>query len=365
MACEVDQSFMRLALALASRGIETTHPNPRVGCIVVSGKEVVGQGWHSHAGGPHAEIVALAEAGETANGSTLYVTLEPCSHYGRTPPCVNAIIASGIQRVVIAMLDPNPLVNGRGVHALRDAGISVDVGTLGDEAKELNLGFLSCILRRRPWLRLKVGMSLDARTSLSSGESKWITCPQSLADVHEWRARSSALMTTSATAIADDPRLTVRRPDQVLRRAPVRVLLDCSLRVQSEANVLDGSAPTIVFHSRKCRPAGRGGENLEYVALQEGEDGLDLIEAMSELARRNLGEVQVESGPRLAGALMSAALVDELLVYMAPLVLGSSARPILDLLEPATLASASRLYIRESERIGDDIRLLFRIAPLL
>jgi diaminohydroxyphosphoribosylaminopyrimidine deaminase/5-amino-6-(5-phosphoribosylamino)uracil reductase len=355
---------MRSALMLAKRGMETTHPNPRVGCVIVSGAQIVGAGWHMRHGEPHAEVFALREAGVAAKNATLYLTLEPCASYGRASPCVDAVVAAGIGRVVIAMLDPHSAVNGRGIQMLRDAGIPVDVGLLADEARELNLGFISCITRGRPWVRLKLGMSLDARSALASGESQWITSTESLADVQEWRARSSAIMTGSGTAIADNPRLTVRRPDQASDRPPTRVLIDRALRVPTTASLFDNSAPTVVFHAPSCRPVQVPSPCLEYVAVAENEDGLDLHEIMMELAKRELGELQVECGQTLAGSLARANLIDEMLVYIAPVMLGNSSRPIVNVLAPATLSRARRMTTWEIARVGTDIRAIYRLSSV-
>lgn len=356
----IDHAHMAHALRLAERGLYTTHPNPRVGCVIARGEHVVGTGFHPRAGEPHAEVFALREAGEHARGATAYVTLEPCAHHGRTPPCADALIAAGVARVVIAAEDPFPQVDGRGIGKLREAGVAVDTGLLRDAARELNLGFFSRIERARPWVRVKLAMSLDGRTALANGESKWITGEAARADVQRWRARSAAILTGSGTVLADNPRLNVRLPEGEAFTPPVRVLLDSRLRTPSDSHVLDGTVPTLVLHAPHAQPQDPRFQAAELCGVAEQGGALDLHAVMAELARRHIGEVHVEAGPGLCGALFAAGLVDELLIYMAPLLLGDSARPLLSL--PALSDMADRWRLRTVDRrvLGEDIRLLFR-----
>ncbi|MDR3389244.1 MAG: bifunctional diaminohydroxyphosphoribosylaminopyrimidine deaminase/5-amino-6-(5-phosphoribosylamino)uracil reductase RibD [Rudaea sp.] len=360
-----DHAYMAHALRLAELGLYTTQPNPRVGCVIAHGDEVVGTGWHRCAGEAHAEVFALREAGERARGATAYVTLEPCAHFGKTPPCADALIAAGVARVVAACEDPNPRVAGGGFSALRAARIAVETGLMRDAARELNRGFMSRLERGRPWLRVKLAMSLDGRTALASGESKWITGDASRADVQRWRARSSAIMTGSGTVHADNPRLTVRfhspPTDDVEgeRFKPLRVMLDRHLRTPGGAHVLDGSAPALVFHARDAKPVQGGFERAECIAVGAHANGLDLSAVLQELARRGVNELQVEAGPTLCGNLFAQDLVDELLLYVAPILLGDSGRPLLKLPALEKIQAARRLRMIDQSRIGDDLRLLY------
>lgn len=357
-----DHAHMAHALRLAERGLYTTHPNPRVGCVIAHGEQVVGTGFHQRAGEPHAEVFALREAGEQARGATAYVTLEPCAHHGRTPPCADALVAAGVSRVVIAAEDPFPQVAGRGIGKLRDAGITVDTGLMREAARELNIGFFSRIERGRPWVRVKLAMSLDGRTALANGESKWITGEAARADVQRWRARSSAVFTGSGTVIADNPRLTVRLPEGEAFTPPWRVLLDNRLRTPSGSHVLDGSAPTLVLHNEQYAPVDSRFQAVELAVVPERGGAMDLHAAMAELARRHVSELHVEAGPSLCGSLFAAGLVDELLLYIAPVLLGDSARPLLGL--PSLNDMAERWKLRTLDRrvLGEDLRLLLRPA---
>ncbi|WP_395684387.1 bifunctional diaminohydroxyphosphoribosylaminopyrimidine deaminase/5-amino-6-(5-phosphoribosylamino)uracil reductase RibD [Dokdonella sp.] len=359
---------MARALRLAARGLATTRPNPRVGCVVAHGDRVVGEGWHAKAGGAHAEVLALAEAGAQAEGATAYATLEPCGLHGRTPPCVDALIAAGIARVVVASEDAFQRA-GSGIDRLRGAGVEVQVGLMRDAARELNRGFFSRIERGRPWLRLKLAMSLDGRTALADGRSKWITSAASRNDVQRWRARSCAILTGSGTVLADDPRLDVRRsehhphPNPPLGEGfvpPLRVVLDRSLRTPRAAHVLDGSAPTLLLHAPDARVVDDRLDRVERHALAVDAAGFDLAAVMALLASRGINEVQVEAGPTLCGALFAAGLVDELLLYVAPVLLGDSARPLLALPPLADMAARWTLRVAEQRQVGDDMRLLLR-----
>lgn len=357
----VDTAHMAQALRLAERGLYTTQPNPRVGCVIAHGERVVGQGWHERAGQPHAEVFALREAGEQAHGATAYVTLEPCAHHGRTPPCADALVTAGVARVVIAAEDPFPQVAGRGIEKLRAAGIAVETGLLRDAARELNIGFFSRIERQRPWVRVKLAMSLDGRTALGNGESKWITGEAARADVQRWRARSSAILTGSGTVLADNPRLTVRLDDQPFT-PPLRVVLDRHLRTPVGSHVLDGSTPTLLLHAASAEPVDQRFEQIERVAVMEQNGVLDLHAVLRLLAERHCSELHVEAGPTLCGALFAAGLADELLLYMAPLILGSAARPLLQLPVLTDMADRWSLRCIDQRQLGQDWRLQLRPA---
>ena len=358
----IDHGHMAHALRLAERGLYTTQPNPRVGCVIAHGEQAVGGGWHQRAGEPHAEMFALREAGERARGATAYVTLEPCAHHGRTPPCAEALIVAGVARVVIAVEDPFPQVAGRGVAMLRDAGINVDIGLMRDAARELNIGFFSRIERGRPWLRVKLAMSLDGRTALANGESKWITGEAARADVQRWRARSSAILTGSGTVLADNPHLTVRLSDEQAFAPPLRVVLDRQLRTLAGSHVLDGRVPTLIY----CQAGAVGSRNtFEFVECSSSAaatEGFDLLSVLKNLAERGCNEVQVEAGPVLCGALFAAGLVDELLLYVAPLFLGDNARPLLHLPSLDDMADRWKLQMIEQRQVGSDWRLRLRPA---
>lgn len=367
----LDHSHMAHALRLAERGLYTTQPNPRVGCVIAHAGNVVGAGWHQRAGGPHAEVFALREAGDAARGATAYVTLEPCAHFGRTPPCADALVAAGVARVVIAAEDPFPQVAGKGIDKLRAAGIAVETGLLREQARELNIGFFSRIERGRPFVRLKLAMSLDGRTALANGESKWITGAAARADVQRWRARSSAILTGSGTVLADNPRLTVRLDSDALRSStasvdavackPLRVILDSGLRTRADSHVLDADAPTLLVHtSDAALPAHL--QAVERASLPGQVGGLDLHAVLAELARRDINELHVEAGPTLCGALLAAGLADELLLYVAPVLLGDTARPLLQLPPLASMAARWNLGLKDQRMVGTDVRLRLRPA---
>jgi len=353
----LDHAHMARALRLAELGLHTTQPNPRVGCVLAHREQIVGEGWHQRAGEPHAEVFAMHAAGERARGATAYVTLEPCAHFGKTPPCADALIAAGVARVVVAHEDPFHKVDGQGLAKLQAAGMAVDVGLMRDAARELNRGFFSRVERARPWTRVKLAMSLDGRTALANGNSKWITGAAARADVQHWRARSSAVMTGIGTMLADDPSLTVRVHGEF--KPALRIVLDRELRTPAGANVLDGSAPTLIVHGAAAKPDGRF-EAVELVTapLRDGE--LDLAHVLRILAERGVNELQVEAGATLCGALFAAGLVDELLLYIAPILLGDQARPLLRSPPIGALAAAPRLRIVEQRQIGDDQRFLLR-----
>lgn len=356
----VDHAMMAQALRLAERGAYTTKPNPMVGCVIAQGDAVVGEGWHRRAGGPHAEVFALEAAGERARGATAYVTLEPCAHTGRTGPCADALIAAGVARVVAAMRDPFPQVDGAGFEKLRAAGIAVEHGLMADAARRLNRGFLSRVERGRPWVRVKLATSLDGRTALANGDSKWISGEASRRDVMHWRARAGALLTGAGTVMADDPQLTVRfdgddAPECV---PPLRVVLDPGLATVMRHRVREGDAPTLYFHAPDAKPP--RGIDLVRAAVPVHAGMLDLPAVLAALAARDVNEVQVEAGARLAGALLQAQLVDEVLLYVAPVLLGGDARPLFDGLDIADMTQRLALKVVDTRRFGDDLRLLLR-----
>ena len=333
---------MGRALELAAQGRTSTQPNPRVGCVIAFGEQVIGEGWHQRSGEPHAEVFALREAGERARGATAFVTLEPCNHHGRTPPCSEALIAAGIARVIYASGDPNPRVDGSGAARLRAAGIVVEQGLRAIEGEELNLGFFSRMRRQRPWLRLKMAASLDGRTATASGESHWITSDAAREDVQRWRAESAAILSTSATVLADDPRLSVRLDSA---RQPLRVLLDRDGRIPKRARLF--AEPGEVLHLTS-----------KEIAL-EASGRLSLPAVLSTLNALEINEVWTEAGATLAGSLITANLVDELVIYLAPMLLGSEGRP-LAALKIDRLLDASRWQTTDLRQIGPDIRIMLR-----
>jgi diaminohydroxyphosphoribosylaminopyrimidine deaminase/5-amino-6-(5-phosphoribosylamino)uracil reductase len=351
--------MMRRALDIAERGLFTTTPNPRVGCILTQREEVVGAGWHEKAGGPHAETIALRQAGARAAGATVYVTLEPCNHHGRTPPCVDALKQAKVARVVAAMRDPNPQA-ARGGHALAATGVRFESGLMEDEARELNIGFVSRMTRGRPWVRMKIAATLDGRTALgtgsgaNAGKSQWITSPEARADGHRWRARACAILTGAGTVVADDPRLTVREVETP--RQPLRVVVDSRLETPRGARILKGDR-ALVF-------AAKAGEleNADVVALPNPNGKVDLPKMLAELARREINEVHVEAGSRLNASLVREGCVDEFLLYLNPSFLGDAAQGMLDLPAFAALDERVRLRIVSVDRAGDDLRILARPA---
>ena len=351
-----DQQMMARALRLAERGAWTTRPNPMVGCVIAHGGEVVGEGFHQRAGGPHAEVFALRQAGERARGATAYVTLEPCAHYGRTPPCALALIEAGVARVVAAMGDPFPDVDGGGFALLRQAGIEVAVGLMAAQARALNRGFLSRVERGRPFVRVKLAASLDGRTAMASGESKWITGPAARADVQQWRARAGAILTGAATVLADDPALTAR-PESGEFLPPLRVVLDARLRTLHCARVREGDAPTLYLHDPAVTAPVLEGAQFAAAPLQA--DGrFDLRAVLELLGAQGINDVHVEAGPTLCGALLREGLADELLLYLAPLLMGDDARPLLAGLGIDTMAQARPLAVADMRMVGPDLRLL-------
>lgn len=354
-----DHAMMARALQLAERGAFTTRPNPMVGCVLVREGTIVGEGWHRQAGEPHAEALALQAAGEQARGATAYVTLEPCAHEGRTPPCAPQLIAAGVARVVVACGDPFPQVAGAGIAALREAGITVETGLLEAQARQLNRGFLSRIERGRPWLRVKLAMSLDGHTALASGESKWISSGPSRLDVQRWRARCGALLTASGTVLKDDPHLTVRLDDGTPFAPPLRVVLDPGLAIPAQSRVLDATAPTLLLHASGARVP-RYLRDRDHAAVAAADGMLDLDASLRLLAQRGINEVQTEAGATLCGGLLRAGLVDELLLYVVPVLLGANGRPLFAGWDAPTMAERYDLAIVETRQVGPDLRLLLR-----
>ena len=349
-----DHAMMRRALALAERGLYTTTPNPRVGCVLTDGEGIVGEGWHEKAGAPHAETLALAAAGSAARGATAYVTLEPCNHHGRTPPCADALAAAGIARVVAAMRDPNPEA-ARGAERLAAAGVRFEQGLLEDEARELNIGFVSRVTRGRPWVRMKIAATLDGRTALANGKSQWITSADARRDGHHWRARACALLTGIGTVRADDPRLTVREVDTP--RQPLRVLVDSRLETPPGARILQGGNVLVFYGATGNEPP----QGVEAIALPDARGKVDLRAMLAELARRGVNELHVEAGFKLNGSLLRERCVDELLIYLAPSILGDAAQGMFDLPAVAALDERVRLTLRSVDRIGTDLRILARL----
>ena len=366
MFSDFDRFAMQRALALAARGLETTDPNPRVGCVIAQRGRVVAEGWHERAGEAHAEVVALRAAGGQAAGATLYVTLEPCSHHGRTPPCVEALIAARVARVVIGASDPNPLVHGKGAAALRAAGIAVETGLMEGEATELNEGFFRRMLTGRPLLRVKLAMSLDGRTALASGESRWITGEAARADVQRWRARSSAILTGIGTVLADDPRLDVRLASAAgaTTRQPLRVVLDSQLRTPPGARLLATPGEVLIFTTLTAPEDPRAlslttrGARLESLPLDA--ERIALPSVLDRLGELELNEVLVEAGAILAGELLRQSLADELLLYVGLRLLGPAARALVALPPLARLADAPSFTLIEIQPVGDDLRLRLR-----
>jgi diaminohydroxyphosphoribosylaminopyrimidine deaminase/5-amino-6-(5-phosphoribosylamino)uracil reductase len=360
MLTAADHEFMEQALELAARGLNTTTPNPRVGCVVFRDGAVVGTGWHEKAGMPHAEVLAVKAAGARSRGATLYVNLEPCSHHGRTPPCVDAIVEAGIKRVVAAMQDPNPKVAGSGFAKLRTAGITVEHGLKEDEARELNIGFVSRMTRGRPWMRMKIAASLDGRTALANGKSQWITGEAARQDGHRWRARACAVLTGFGTVRDDDPQLNVRGVDTP--RQPLKIVVDSKFETSPSARLLkEGKTLVVGAVNDAKRIASLKGAGAEVVIIPNDGGKVELFKLMEELARRELNEIHVEAGTKLNGSLLQAGVVDELLVYLAPRVIGDTGRGMFHLPELTELSRSTALKIREVERVGEDLRILARI----
>ncbi|MDD5271281.1 MAG: bifunctional diaminohydroxyphosphoribosylaminopyrimidine deaminase/5-amino-6-(5-phosphoribosylamino)uracil reductase RibD [Methylovulum sp.] len=356
-----DAVYMARALQLAANGRYTTDPNPRVGCVLVRDGTVIGEGWHQHAGFAHAEVAALKTVAD-AQGATAYVTLEPCSHFGRTPPCCDALIKAGVRRVVAAMADPNPLVSGRGLERLKAAGCEVSVGVLEAQAQALNRGFIKRMNGRGPWVRSKLAMSLDGRTACASGESQWITSPQARADVHRLRAESSAIVTGINTVLADDPALTARVDFPVLQ--PLRVILDSHLQTPPHAQMatLPGRSLILTCSDDVAKQQRLQQEGFEVQRLPDKNGRLDLPEVMRFLGEQQINEVLVEAGAVLNGALLAENLVDEIIVYMAPSILGDQGRGLFHLPQVLAMADKKELQLLDVRQVGGDLRLT--LAPI-
>ena len=368
-----DVFFMQKAIDLARKGLYSTKPNPAVGCVLVKDGIIVGEGWHQKAGQPHAERVALANAGEKAQGSTAYVTLEPCSHFGRTPPCADGLIEAKVARVVVAMRDPNPLVSGQGIQRVENAGIEVVVGVLEAEAKAINLGFIRKMEKQLPFVRLKMASSLDGRTAMNNGESHWITGEESRREVHKMRALSGALITGIGTVLADDPSLTVRLTDEELAELnltqenchPIRVVLDPNLSMPTDAKMLSLPGRTILMTSKETTDRAPElveilhNQGIEMVAVSAQDDHLDIESILHYLAEvENINDVMVESGAIVAGAFMQSGLVNELHSFIAPSLMGNAAKPMFVLPGIDSMEQKMNFQIQSMDRFGDDVRLI-------
>jgi len=346
--------MMRRALALAEKGLYTATPNPRVGCVLTQGERIVGEGWHARTGAPHAEANALAAAGNDTQGATAYVSLEPCNHHGKTPPCADALVEAGVARVVAALRDPNSQA-AKGGEKLAAAGIRFESGLLEQEARELNIGFVSRMTRGRPWVRMKIAATLDGRTALADGRSQWITGAEARKDGHRWRARACAIATGGGTVKADDPRLTVREVETP--RQPLRVVIDSQVETPPQARILQGER-ALVF----AAVAGKTLPNAEIVVMPNASGKVDLAKMLQELARRGVNELHVEGGFKLNGSLVREGCVDEFLIYLNPSLLGGTALGMLDLPGFETLEQRLRLSLRSLDRVGEDLRILARPA---
>ena len=357
----LDHIFMARAIQLAAKGLYTTQPNPRVGCVIVLNNEIVGEGFHQQAGGPHAEVHALKQAGAKAKNATAYVNLEPCSHQGKTPPCANALIDAGISRVVCAMQDPNPLVAGHGIKKLQAAGISVDCGILETDAEALNPGFIKRMKSGLPFVRVKLAMSLDGRTAMSSGESKWITGEAARTDVQRMRARSSAVLTGSGTVLADDPSMNVRISatelgSSIQPHQPLGVIIDGQLKISSDRKIFKQQGECIVFTAVDESQV-KNFSSANVVSLPDNTGKVDLVKMMQYLGEQQVNEIHVEAGSELCGALLGLQLVDEIVIYMAPHIMGDSAKGLFHLPEIEAMSQRINLDIKEIRQIGKDWRL--------
>lgn len=357
MFTALDYAHMSHALQLAEKGLFTTTPNPRVGCVIVNNGKVVGTGWHERAGEPHAEINALRAAGNLAKGAVVYVTLEPCSHHGRTPPCVDALIQAEVSKIIIAMEDPNPHVYGQGKERLRMAGIVVQTGLLADEAAQLNIGFITRMRDGKPWVRTKIAASLDGRTALKNGMSQWITSEPARRDGHRWRARSCAILTGIGSVKQDNPQLTVRYIET--SRQPVRVVIDSNLEISPQTRLLQDAGITWIFAAQHNREKELHLENkgAHIFILPDQFGRVDLKAMIAKLAELGVNELLVEAGPVLNGALVAAGLIDEIIFYFAPNLLGNSAQVMMKLPEIMDLTEKYNLRITDMRRIGVDIRI--------
>jgi diaminohydroxyphosphoribosylaminopyrimidine deaminase/5-amino-6-(5-phosphoribosylamino)uracil reductase len=356
-----DHQCMAEALRLARKGLNTTHPNPRVGCVIAINDKIIGRGWHQKTGEAHAEVFALRDAAEKAEGATAYVTLEPCSHSGRTPPCADALIKAKIKRVVCAVKDPCTAVNGDGIQRLEQAGIEVESGLMAIQAEELNTGFLTRMRKGRPWVRVKLAQSIDGHIGLANGSSQWISGPEARADVQNWRARSDAILTGIGTVLSDDPSLNVRNQQDA--RQPLRVIVDSHWRMPAEAKLLGLEGQSLVAGlDENAVPDTLQATSAQILGLPSRKGRVDLTALMQELAKREINEVQVEAGPALCGALLEEGLIDEILIYQAPIILGGGA--VSPFAAPRLDKMDDRVHLQwiDSRRIGKDMRL--RIKPV-
>ena len=354
-----DHQYMSRAIELAARGLYTTDPNPRVGCVIVNAGTIVGEGWHVRAGEGHAEVNALAHAGEKAQGATVYVSLEPCCHQGKTPPCTDALINAKVDRVVVAMQDPNPAVAGNGLQQLTNAGIFAEVGLLETAAHQLNPGFIQRMKTSRPFVRCKLAMSIDGRTAMDNGDSKWITSDEARKDVHRLRARSSAIVTGAGTVLADDPSMTARL-DHV-ERQPLRIIIDTNLSTPVDAKILKQEGET---HILTCSDDEDSIDLLKnsgakVINLPMTHNRVDLFAMMDYLSKLEVNEVLLETGATLSGAMLEAQLIDELIVYMAPVVMGNEARGLFRLPQLQSMEERIEFSLLESRAVGKDLRLTF------
>ncbi|MGV6825433.1 MAG: bifunctional diaminohydroxyphosphoribosylaminopyrimidine deaminase/5-amino-6-(5-phosphoribosylamino)uracil reductase RibD [bacterium] len=365
-----DHRFMARALELARRGLYSTDPNPRVGCVLVKDGEIVGEGFHQRAGQPHAEPLAILDAGDHARGATAYVTLEPCSHHGKTPPCSSALIDAGVTRVVAAMEDPNPLVSGSGLKLLEEAGIATSSGLLEQQAEALNPGFNKRMRSGMPWVRVKLAMSLDGRTAMASGESVWITGSEARQDVQYLRARSSAILTGVGTVLHDDPSMNVRLDPEDLAlpartevRQPLRVILDSSLRTSPTAKLLSLPGETLIYHANGEAERAVHLENTgaKVAHCPNTEEQVDLEQVLRDLAKREINEVLIEAGPTLAGSALQSGLLDEIVVYMAPHLMGDQARGLFQLPGIEAMNQRIPLEIVDVRMVGQDLRLNLKL----
>ncbi len=359
-----DTRHMARALQLAAHGLYTTDPNPRVGCVLVKDDAVIGEGWHVRAGEPHAEILALREAGPAARGTTAYVSLEPCAHHGRTPPCAEALIAAGVSRVVAAMEDPNPQVAGQGLQMLREAGIAVESGLLQSQAEALNPGFIKRMRTGRPFVRCKLAMSLDGRTAMASGESQWITGEDARRDVHRLRARSSAMLTGVSTVLADNPSLNARLNTDEIVQQPTRIVLDSQLRMPTDARLLSLPGRTLVCCTEAAGPekiTALTDAGAEVHRLPAENDHVSLPALLDFLGREEINEITVEAGATLNGALLQAGLVDEIIIYLAPLLMGDAARGLFHLPGLEAMGQSIKLQIVDMRALGNDWRITAQI----
>ncbi|HEB81542.1 MAG TPA: bifunctional diaminohydroxyphosphoribosylaminopyrimidine deaminase/5-amino-6-(5-phosphoribosylamino)uracil reductase RibD [Gammaproteobacteria bacterium] len=366
-----DAEYMQRAIRLAAKGRYTTDPNPNVGCVIVNEGEIVGEGWHQRAGGPHAEIHALEQAGERARGATVYVTLEPCSHTGKTPPCANALVRAGVKKVIAAMMDPNPLVAGKGLIKLHQAGIETDSGLLEEQARALNPGFIKRMVCGRPYVRVKLAMSLDGRTAMASGESQWITGEAARRDVQYLRAQSSAILTGISTVLYDDPSMNVRLSAEDLGlqdfevnevRQPKRIVLDSEHKMLSQARIFASEGESaggecIVYTTVDVDNKTDYPYTIETITAREGR--IDLNALLTDLGKKEINLVHVEAGSVLCGALLQDELVDEIVVYMAPHIMGDGARGLFHLPGLSQMQDRIKLKLKDVRHIGDDIRLTF------